>query len=75
MNGKTCGGKGFPDCDDTLVRNEYGDGDIYDDNKDDGNMIHMVFEVRASIAEREGRVGRGLDAKYVKSKAAVTQLV
>ena len=57
------------------MRKEYGDEDIYDDNKDDDNMIHMVFEVRASIAEREGRVGRGLDAKYVKSKAAVTQLV
>ena len=57
------------------MRKEYGDEDIYDDNKDDDNMIHMVFEVRAAIAEREGRVGRGLDAKYVKSKAAVTQLV
>ena len=34
MNGKTCGGKGFPECDDTLVRNEYDDEDVYDDNTD-----------------------------------------
>ena len=40
-------------------RSEYGEEDIYDDNKDDGNMIHMVFEVCAFIAEREGRVGYG----------------
>ena len=55
MNGKTCGGKGFPECDDTLVRNEDDDEDIYDDNENEGNMIDMVFK-SGSIAERRGRV-------------------
>ena len=44
MNGKTCGGKGFPECDDTLVRNEDDD-----DNKDDCNMIDMFLAALAAL--------------------------